>query len=510
MLMMFILGMAALAYIVKSMNVASMRTEQDVKTMVALGEAKGALIAWSVAHKNWPGIMPFPDRLETTSPNYDGKSDCVTNGLNNSHLIGKLPLFGDAPCVSPQDGLGVKAVDSSGERFWYAVSKNLIRTSGSNSTPIINPSIIDTKPWLRVFDANGNLISNRVAVVIIAPGQPLAGQNRSGATPPVGAFLDEIVIGGATYSNRDYDQDNEDFIMGGTTKPTFNDRLVYITIDELTYALEKRASQEAGQKLRDYYLASNVDPANRSYPYAADVNNACVENANFGFLPIQPSMATCTSAQACTLSFPMTQVKFTLDMAENYDAKSGACTYAGNACTCWGVGSCTGSSITFSCTVGGSCTSTSSGHFTFTYTSKLSSNTDANGSCLGGNGTVTCTGAGTFVSPVTNCTSTKKWIENLPLWFLANRWQDYIYYTRSPTSSLESGGRTGVSALLVSAGAPIVDAPFSFKGSPQSRPSNNIADYLDSAENTDGDSVFDATNKQKTHIYNDQVFIVAP
>jgi hypothetical protein len=489
-----------LAYTVKSMNAASMRAELDVKTMVALGEAKSALIAWSVAHKSWPGLMPFPDRLEAVLPNYDGRSDCPGGATLNSHLIGKLPWkAGDYNhCTNLLDGLGKEYVGADNEVFWYAVSKNVVHIYSPSSNPVINPNITDSG-WLRVLDAKGKEISNRVAVVIIAPGRPLSGQDRSGATPPIGAFLDEIVIGGTTYSNRDYNEDSEDFIMGDTTNSTFNDRLVYITIDELVAAIANRVSSEAGKLLNKYNLKNTYFP--NAAPLGASTEYISGTSVR-GKLPIDVTdNCNCLSANSCSCKFnSIASIAFIKNGIGDWSGEAGSCIKSGKACTCTGAGNCSYNGNTFLCDVNGLCIHdlVDGGEYQYSIPS-YADILDSSSSCAINSDKAVCTGAGGFRIGLKE-----------PDWFKLNRWQDYIYYEWSPTSSLESGGRTGVSALLVSAGAPIVNAPFSFKGSAQLRPSNNIADYLDSEENINGGFKFEATNKQKTHIYNDQVFIVSP
>ena len=73
------------------------------------------------------------------------------------------------------------------------------------------------------------------------------------------------------------------------------------------------------------------------------------------------------------------------------------------------------------------------------------------------------------------------------------------------------GTRTGIEALVIGAGALIESAPFAIsKGSAQARPPALINDYLDSAENTNGDLIFDATTTARTTSYNDQTFVVYP
>jgi hypothetical protein len=541
MLMIFILGLGAAAFILKSLNTSNLQSQQNDKTYHALREAKIALISWSAAHPYWPGIMPFPDRKETSNPNYDGKSDCVTNGLNVSHLLGKLPLSGDAPCITPQQGLSVELIDSESERLWYATSMNLIRTNGANSTPVINPSIANAPlhPWLKVLDRNGNLISDRVAVVIIAPGAPLSGQNRSSSAPNPSEYLDSFKIGANVYSNADYDNFDEDFIMGedsrhlssvdtSLAKPYyFNDKLIYITIDELMAALESRALQEARQQLKNYYLTSNTLPDNRFYPYAAklgETGSMCKDGELSGLLPMQPPSATCASNQTCSLSLSTTQVLFTSSSPIAYSSNTGACSDSGSTCTCTGAGSC--STVTppakaFTCADNGVCTSSGAspgGSFTFTYIPNSPDVTDVTGDCAGSNGSVTCTGAGDFSSPRSSCSHARPGLASLPRWFTVGLWQNYIYYSMASgctsavpgckAAGLTVGVRNNVDAVVIAVGSTL--AKTAAKPTVQVRPSNNDIDYLDSIENTDNDFVYDGAGTPRNSTYNDQVIIVAP
>ena len=496
----------------KQLNVANIKAKQDEKTYKTLGEAKQALIAWSVAHPNWPGVMPFPDRKESVSPNYDGKSDCVTFGLDVSHLLGKLPLLGDAPCISPQDGLGVEVYDASGERLWYAVSMNLVRTNGSASTPVINPGIIENPvyPWLRVLDRNGTLISDHVAAVIIAPGSPIGSQNRSSATPSPSEFLDTFQIGTTTYSNANYDIPNEDFIIGqdsrnvtdtDTTyvKPySFNDQLVFITIDELITALNYRVVAEAKSLLNQYNIK------NSHYPYAANLGSALNNHVSSGvntkgMLPIDVTdNCSCTSATSCSCSFsPITSVAFTRGGGTAWTSSSG-CTMSGAICTCSGAGSCSKGAKKFNCDIDGLCTHNVAGannKYTYTvpdYADIYSFSAGCVGPVVQGN-QVVCNDAGTFS------------IGLKTTWFKTNLWQDYLYYEWSAASNLQLGTKAGLTAILINTG----DVKTNEFGWSQSRPSSDIRDYLDSIENTNNDSAFDAANKRKTNNYNDQPFVVA-
>lgn len=264
-LMMFIIGLAVTAYVVRSYDAAAMKARQEEKTMKALAKAKAALIAWSVSHPNFPGVMPFPDRLEVANPIYDGKSDCVTSGLDYKHLIGKLPVYSDSNCLNPNYDQGQELRDGAGEGLWYAVSRNLVRTGKDASTPVINPGVLNVGvalptpydgtsstspyPWMKVFDRQGNLISDRIAVVIIAPGPALREQERGDGLAPANAFLEQVTVGDQTIANYDYTKPDEDFVMGGSGDTEINDRLIFITIDELIVALEKRVVGEVRQAI---------------------------------------------------------------------------------------------------------------------------------------------------------------------------------------------------------------------------------------------------------------------
>ncbi|PKO25844.1 MAG: hypothetical protein CVU35_02085 [Betaproteobacteria bacterium HGW-Betaproteobacteria-8] len=421
-LMVFIIGLVVTAVMIKSFNAASSKMQQDEKMLLALGQAKEALLAWAVSHKHNPGLFPWPDR--NGDGNYDGSSDCATNSFAYSLFIGRLPSKPDtSPCYDPNTGLNVYAgystypgmgqefIDFEGNQLWYAVSRNVVRNNQAALDPIINPSIINspTEPWLRVVDTRGNLISDRVAVVIIAPGSPLEGQNRSGAAG-ISNFLDLITVGATTYSNRDYDDPDEDFVMGGdaTLNNMFNDRLVFITIDELIYAVEKRVAAEARKELQTYQAALG------RFPYAAPLGStggySCVNGATSGLLPLDSNpgaTCTCASASQCTCGFSQIEsVNFARDFG-SWATNSLNCSRSGNDCTCNGAGGCTAlfGFSEFNCDATGNCVASGwlpSGKFSFTGTfahSKVNSTTGAcTNSC--GSTTVECDAAGSFSSGV--------------------------------------------------------------------------------------------------------------
>jgi hypothetical protein len=567
-LVMFLIGLSVAAYTIKAFNLASLQSQRDQETMEALGDAKDALIAWSVTHSELPGLMPYPDR-EDDPAGYDGKSDCPFPGTAFSYgfLLGQLPVYGQTnPCASPQDGLGGNWQDAQGNRLWYAVSRNLVQdyelaVSDPSFNPIINPGFINapyTDPpyrrrghttgyrWLIVRDRNGNVISDRVAVVIIAPGLPLTTQDRSAAAPEATEFLDSLQIGATVYSNQDYDSDEEDFILGDDSYKlspldttyqlpyNFNDKLVFITIDELMAAVDKRAAATAIDALEEYRSA------NGNFPLAAQLGTtsqyACEPSKYEGFLPLDNHTCTKTRISSSSSSFScsapstpintgITSVRFREnDLLLDFLSDSGACVANGDSCTCTGAGSCSEllNLFSFNCDADLNCNATGTSGSYRVNGGKFSTSTSSActvtlptktaAGCTNSNSVVNCTSSGT--TSFSTC-GDAYFGATLPAWFRGNNWQDYTFYTRSTSSpgNIIAGGKTQLDALLITTGRPVDSAPFadSKPSAAQVTPScDALNNYLDSIENANADNVYDGITQPRTRNYNDQVFIVAP
>jgi hypothetical protein len=547
-LMAFIIGLGVLVFLLNSFDPKKMRLGQDKKTYQTLNEAKRALIAWSVGHIYAPGQMPWPDRhLDPLI--YDGSSDCVTTVFQYSYLLGQLPSQPDtSPCLDPNTGLNVYPAlstypslgqdfrDAQGNRLWYAVSRNLVRDHQTSTNPLINPNITNTPAyaWLQVLDRNGNLVSDRVAAVILAPGDALDGQNRVGAAD-ANQFLDRFQIGAAVFNNRGYATPDEDFIMGddsrsvSATDPTFvqpyifNDKLVYITIDELMAALEKRVGEQVRSSLKTY------QDTNGYYPYAAHLGTSLsyVSDGNLqrGFLPIfqncSYSAASATNrAFSCTqpifdaVTSGITEVRFYLPSG-TFTSSTGSCTRqsSNSRCYCTGVGSCSAPTLIFSCNAV-SCTAAGTGA-TGDIRIRDGKLTFTNGGCvintpIAQNG-FGCPISNTNTSRVT-CNSTNGTATSysngdvtldsfLPAWFKVNQWQNYFYYQMTRPANLSiTVGTKPAEAAVISVGRLIGG---------QIRPSCNASNnYLDSVENSNGDTIYDATFTQRNPNYNDQSFVV--
>ncbi|MCY4349338.1 MAG: hypothetical protein OXC25_05800 [Thiotrichales bacterium] len=287
-------------------DTATVRAREAAATTRALADARRALIGWSVGaglagsgEAHAPGVLPFPDR-NTDPYGYDGEADCVTGGLSDRHLVGRLAGAGEAsPC--PDRALGVELRDGSGEPLWYAVSRNLVNHRGGGaSDPPINPGLLDRPPaypWLRLIDADGRVVTAsdgeplEIAAVVIAPGPPLPRQSRTGVSPGPSHFLDSVTVNGVAYDNADADgcrdavtgagahtdcpgRAGEEFILYPDSRDTatetdaFNDRIAWITAEELLRAAEARALGEMAVILERYRSRHGAYPW--LAPYAGD------------------------------------------------------------------------------------------------------------------------------------------------------------------------------------------------------------------------------------------------
>ena len=237
-----------------SASAASADVDDYIETVEALATAKAALLAWAVVHPDTPGSLPFPERETNLQSRLD--VDCQ---VRHAHLLGRFPDDGGThPCSSDAAiGLNVHLTDAADEQLWYAVSANLV--DGGIVGPV-NIGLRGTPPhpWLNVCDEHGDLISDRVAAVIIAPGSVQDGQDRDASDDPQD-YLESFTVDGKTFDNHDIDGQpdasgcgvaGEDFILvTGTGHTGFNDRLTYITVDELMNLAQQRVIGEVANLL---------------------------------------------------------------------------------------------------------------------------------------------------------------------------------------------------------------------------------------------------------------------
>lgn len=254
-LLVLLLVLIAFSYgLLQRLSATDLSIDRSARTSAALAEAKQALITHALVygegHKTNatpagstvkddvtlpPGSLPCPDK-GGQSP--EG-SETVHCGDTFESVIGRLPWR----------SLGISPLrDGSGECLWYAVSGNY---KANPSPHTLNP---DSLGQFRVLDDSGNVLagstaSNRAVAVIIAPGTPIDGQNRSpvagtaecGGNFSAAAYLDAITLNGTTYNNALPDTSPSGistFVTG--SREGFKDRIIYITREEIWGPIQRR------------------------------------------------------------------------------------------------------------------------------------------------------------------------------------------------------------------------------------------------------------------------------
>lgn len=255
-LLVLLLALSIFAYgVLRQLNAADVATARGDRTAAALVQAKEALIAHALLygenHKTNatpagsvsqddvtlpPGTLPCPEQSYFGSEG----SESGSCGIRGASALGRLPWR----------SLGLSPLrDGDGECLWYAVSGTYKANPGADT---INP---DSLGQLRVIDPAGNVLAgataaSQVVAAIIAPGPPLAGQDR---TPVAGtrecggnyvpsAYLDSATIGGVTYNNALLAAAAGDVstLVSGR-QSGLNDRIVYITRDEIWRPVLRRS-----------------------------------------------------------------------------------------------------------------------------------------------------------------------------------------------------------------------------------------------------------------------------
>lgn len=287
-----------------------------------------------------PGNLPYPDLYDaaTLAQPADGIRDhgCarttwtgtqalipVTQSMSATNKT-RIRCFGRLPMKTLGIDTSINTpADDSGRWPWYAVSANLVNIShdcpyrldgtittvGTLSTCLPTDSDNVTRlvfPWITVLDPSGAVISTRVAAVIMLPGpvttrQPgNTRQVRSRTALPT-AFLDTVdntacaaLAAGRCDNGRHNQSPGMTFIqcVDPLTTPgdarysanyACNDRLVFITIDELMSLAAKRMEREFVNCLKEF-----ASTHGQNYPWAAtltDPSSVAVNQVGPGNFP---------------------------------------------------------------------------------------------------------------------------------------------------------------------------------------------------------------------------------
>ena len=263
----------------------------------------------------------------------------TTAQKNSVRCFGRLPLK-----TLGLERLAETSSDVSGRWPWYIVSANLVSTR--NDCPArLDSTMTDTTlpagsnncgagftttapfPWITVRDPYGAVISSRVAAVVILPGpvtsrQPGAVMQTRSITALPTAYLDTVDNPACPGGRCDNALLNTAPLLSPNTTPmTFiqcvppsstvgdarfnvnyacNDRLIYITVDELFNHAAKRIEREFVSCLKEYFEIVNLG----KYPWPAQPGDPGVSLP--GTLPLTGSFpsidetaaTTCPKAQA--------------------------------------------------------------------------------------------------------------------------------------------------------------------------------------------------------------------
>jgi len=234
------------------------------------------------------GRLPFPDRRLDSL--YDGISDCInyTAPLTNNLLIGRFPWLRDE-CNGTAININANLRDGNGDRLWYSVSSHMIRhNSNSNFSSAYLDNTIYNK-WITLYNHKGNIISDRIAFILLSPGTRLPNQNRLNKSPQ--NFLDSFSVPGIGIINN---FDDDLIFVKAPESDSFNDQLIYMTIDDLMPKLEKRVLAEFRSLIKKYHSDYT------GYPYPAVLGDSSFEcNASVipggGFIATTESIINCSS-----------------------------------------------------------------------------------------------------------------------------------------------------------------------------------------------------------------------
>jgi type II secretory pathway pseudopilin PulG len=305
-----LLAILIIGVLVSALSGKSSQNQFDEKTLPVLAVAQKALIAYAAGNRVAPGRLPCPDT------DNDGVEDCPP-GPGAPNQLGRLPW----------KTLGMADLrDGSGECLWYAASGAFMQTS-SLTTPVNS----DTPGQFTIKDDAGVTLATGVIAVVIAPGPPLPGNDRTqagttqcGGNTTASNYLDTSgAVNNAVSPPATF--------VAGQPSGTFNDRVVFITPAQFFPPVERRVAGEMRQKLLSYYGS----PGNNFYfPFANDYLDAsynCTPSLTRGRLPVNIS-AGCPALPDWPTALPGWFINDQWNLLTYYTVAP-ACTSATPACT---------------------------------------------------------------------------------------------------------------------------------------------------------------------------------
>lgn len=301
-IMLVIMVVGAATFLVRSLSRSAIQTERDMATADALAQAKAALIAYAVTYGDRAttpqvhGYLPCPDQGQNLVQDGRANSTC---GATDVSSIGKLPW--DTLGLQPQK-------DGSGECLWYAVSGTY---KNSPMTQMMND---DTLGLFEVMASDGasflagSSADNRAVAVIFAPGNAQGGTQDHATvsgTPSCGGnyaasnYLDNDTTHGINNSVVSATANAVSRFIAGPVKDasgnsTVNDRMIFITKDDIFSAIRKRAdfvnplknplllmTQKAALCIADYGNHNNAGASDNRLPWAGRSSPATDTDCNY-------------------------------------------------------------------------------------------------------------------------------------------------------------------------------------------------------------------------------------
>lgn len=260
--MVALLVLVGLDLFVGQVSAHRMKAMREKTTLLALAQAKEALIGEAVL-EDGPryGRLPNPDLGPPFGVLTEGHST-GTAETANSTVVGRLPWKSLKTPPRP---------DQDRECLWYAVSGRFKHKPPSTSLNWDTPGQID------VVDANGEAIAANLAALIIAPGPALDAQDRRPETesPLCGGnydarnYLDPYDAAHAIAGQRNYfpgsknnraapDAGNKTFVLADNAH--YNDRFIYVGAEEIVRRVIRRSgfTSRIGKLLDDSDLRKEV------------------------------------------------------------------------------------------------------------------------------------------------------------------------------------------------------------------------------------------------------------
>ena len=230
-----ILGRATTGFFFSKFSARNIEQERAAGTTAALAEAKAALLGFAMSFEaSEPGdagrygFLPCPEVRLTFGLEGSASSPC---GDTYASSIGRLPWR------SLRSG---PIRDGNKECLWYAVSGSY-KNSGSSTPEMLNA---DTPGQFEISGQDGTLLAgaspeNRAVAVIFSPGSIVGSQNRTTSTgtsscPGHYTAADYLeVLNGINNAVVSSNSNQIDRLVAGNRTDTFNDRLVFITQEEI-------------------------------------------------------------------------------------------------------------------------------------------------------------------------------------------------------------------------------------------------------------------------------------